>query len=351
MTRTPPTVLTSRIPDSQDAPPLRWGILGAGWIAERFTASVRAHTRQRIVAVAARDTERTAAFAERHGIVHVHSTVDGLVADDDVDIIYVATPHTAHAAGAHAAIAAGKHVLIEKPLALSAADARHVAEHAERAGVFCAEALWTLFLPRFDVVRRLVADGAIGELRTVIAEYGEYLPDEHRAMDPALAGGSLLDLGTYPIALASWLLGEPASVTAAGFDNRFGVNEQTGAIVSSESGAVAVLHTTLAASTTSNATIVGSSGVIELPGPFYQPGDVLLRTVQGELVGRFHEEAVAHDALHFEAAAVAREIAAGATQSAIRPLAASVRFLELMDAVRASAGIRFRNDATGDSDD
>lgn len=312
---TGPEVLDHRVPESIEAPSLRWGILGTGWIAERFAASLRAHTRQRITAVAARDPEKTADFAQRHGIDRVHLTVADLVSDPRVDVVYVATPHTEHAVGAHEAIDAGKHVLIEKPMALNAADARRLVEHAERAGVFCAEALWTFFLPRFDVVRRLIGSGAIGELRTVLAEYGEYLPDDHRAMRPELAGGSLLDLGTYPVALATWLLGETSFVSATGADNRFGVNAQTGAIVASEAGAIAVLHTSLIASTPSAATIVGSSGVIELPGPFYQPGDVFLRTVGGELIARFEEPAVAHDALHFEASAVARDIASGATQS------------------------------------
>lgn len=330
-----------RVPDPMDAPVLRWGVLGTGWIAERFVAALRRSTRQVVTAVASRDGARGAAFAGRHGIARVHDDAGALAADPEVDIVYVATPHPAHVGGALAAIDAGTHVLVEKPLGLDAAEAEHIAGRAAAAGVYCAEALWTFFLPRFDVVRQVLESGVIGPLRTVLAEYGEYLPDGHRAMDPALAGGSLLDLGIYPVALASRLLGEPSRVLATGDANRFGVNAQTGALVQDDAGALAVLYTGLSGSTPTTATIAGTRGAIELPGPFYQPGDVIVRTwADGEIL-RHTEPAVAHGALYWEAAAVARDVAAGRTQSRERPLADSIAALRLMDAVRVRLGVSY----------
>ncbi|WP_285115475.1 Gfo/Idh/MocA family oxidoreductase [Leifsonia sp. fls2-241-R2A-40a] len=334
-------MLTSTVPDSRDAPSLGWGVIGTGWIAERFVDALLAYTGQRVVAVAARRHERARAFAAERGVPTAHPDVSALLADPSVDVVYIATPHPSHAELAIAAIEAGKHVLIEKPLALDAAEAREVAARAREAGVYCAEALWTFFLPRFDVVRRLIDGGEIGDVRTVLAEYGEYLPDHHRAMDPALAGGSLLDLGTYPIALAARWTGRPVAVHAVGESNRFGVNAQTGALVQDEGGRMAVVHTSLIAGSGTAATILGTQGSIELPGPFYQPGSVLLRTREGRVRAAFDEARIGHAGLHFEVAAVARDIASGRTESAVRPLDDTITFLELMDAIRAEASVDF----------
>jgi predicted dehydrogenase len=333
-------LLRARTPDPADAPALRWGVVGTGWIAERFIASAQRHTRQHFQAVASRDPDRARPFAEAHGIPDVVD-LDGLAAHPGVDVVYVASPHPFHAEHALTAIRAGKHVLVEKPIALDAEEARTLAEAARAAGVFCAEALWTFFLPRWDVVAQVLERGDIGELRSVLAEYGEYLPDDHRAMDPGLAGGSLLDLGTYPIATISRLLRAPTRVEALGTDNRFGVNEQTGLLVADGRGALGVGFTSLGSSTPTSATLAGTRGAIELPGPFYQPGPVIVRTWADGVVAAFDEPAIGHDGLHYEAAATARAIAAGLTEAPERPLDESIAFLELLDAVRERIGVDF----------
>jgi predicted dehydrogenase len=332
--------LHARTPDPARAPGIRWGVIGTGWIADRFIASAHRHTAQRFSAIGSRDPDRARPFAAAHGITDVVD-VDELVAHPEVDVVYVASPHPFHAEHALAAIGAGKHVLVEKPLGLDAGEARRIAVAARSAGVFCAEALWTFFLPRFDVVAQVLESGVIGRLRTVLAEYGEYLPDDHRAMDPRLAGGSLLDLGTYPIATISRYLGAPARVEALGAENAFGVNEQTGLLVADAAGALGIGFTSLGSSTPSGATFAGTAGAIELPGPFYQPGPVVVRTWAGGVVAEFDEPAIAHDGLHHEAAAVARAIDAGLTEAPERPLDESVAFLALMDDVRDRIGVDF----------
>ena len=178
----PASLPASRVPDSQDAPPLRWGIIGPGWIAERFTASVQRHTRQQIVAVGSRNPDRSAEFAARHGIERSHSSYEDLVADPGVDVVYVATPHNGHYPCARLALEAGKHALIEKPIGLNAAQAAEIAALATSQGVFCMEALWTFFLPKFDVIRQLLADGVLGQVRTVNADHGEHFTADHRIM-------------------------------------------------------------------------------------------------------------------------------------------------------------------------
>jgi predicted dehydrogenase len=136
-------------------------------------------------------------------------------------------------------------VLVEKPLGLDAAQAEEVAAAAAAAGVFCMEAMWTLFLPRFDVVRQVLDQGMLGDVRTVLADHGERFDPPHRILDPAMAGGSLLDLGSYLTALATWTLGPAQEVFATGEMTPGGVNGQAAMVLTHGGGARSVLHTTL----------------------------------------------------------------------------------------------------------
>jgi predicted dehydrogenase len=337
----PEALPAARTPPSEAAPAVAWGVLGTGWIADRFARSLRRHTRQRLLAVGSRDADRSAAFAARHGLPRGHGSYEELVADPDVDVVYVATPHPAHHPCATLALEAGKHVLVEKPLALNAAQAADIARLAADRGRFCAEALWTFFLPRFDVVRQLLEAGTLGEVRTVLADHGEHFTAGHRILRADLAGGPLLDLGTYPVSLATWVLGAPERVLAAGQPHPAGVNGQAAAVLCDARGNQAVLHTTLFANTPTAATIAGTRATLTLPGPFYQPGDLLLASADGSRRLAFTEPRTAHDALHFEAAEVARCIAAGRLESPLRPLADSVTTLEVMDEIRRQLGIVF----------
>jgi len=241
----PAALPAPRRPDPSDVPALRWGVLGTGWIAERFVRALRASTTQQVVAVGSRSQASADRFARAAGVGTAHGSPEALVADPGVDVIYVATPHQAHRAGALLAIDAGKHVLVEKPLGLDAAQAEEVAAAAAAAGVFCMEAMWTLLLPRLDVVRQVLEQGLLGDVRTVLADHGERFDPPHRILDPAMAGGSLLGLGSYLTALATWTLGPAKDVYATGELTPGGVNGQAAMILTHEGGARSVLHTTL----------------------------------------------------------------------------------------------------------
>jgi predicted dehydrogenase len=212
----PISLPVSRIEPAAEAPILRWGILGSGWIAERFIESVRAHTKQDVVAVGSRTKERAAEFASRLGLKQAYGDYNQLVTADDLDVIYVATPHHLHSEGVTLALNAGKHVLVEKPIALNRAQALEMAELAWRQKLFLAEALWTFYLPKFDVLRLLLEAKAIGEIKSVYTDYGEYFARDHRIFDPKLAGGPLLDLGTYAVALLTEIFGVPIRVIGLG---------------------------------------------------------------------------------------------------------------------------------------
>ena len=330
-----------RHPDPEDAPPLRWGVLGPGTIAGDFTDAPHRHTRQRVVGAGSRSAERAAAFAATHGVARPYGSYEQLVADPEVDVVYVASPHSEHLEHALLAIAAGKNVLIEKPIAVSAAQARTIVDAARAAGVFAMEAMWTRYLPQTDIVRQLLEGGALGEVRLVTADFGGRAPFDatSRLWDPALAGGALLDLGVYTVSWASFALGAPAGVIAAGTLASTGVDEQAALILSTASGAQALLSTTLRAATPSLATINGTSGRVELDSPFWGPSGLTFRGADGTAAtwkdpyGRPYREGMA-----YEAAALARYVADGLTESPLHPLDEVVSTMRTLDEARRQLG-------------
>src|SRR6188472_1270908 len=197
MSLLPTSLPAPRIPDPAQAPPLRWGILAPGGIARAFADALRKHTRQELVAVGSRSKERADAFASTFDIPKAYSDYQALVADPDVDVVYVASPHSEHRDQALLVIEAGKHVLVEKAFTRNAAEAGEVIAAARAAGVALMEAMWTRFLPGI---------GVLGRVTTLMADHGQYFDFEprHRLYNPDLAGGALLDLGVYPVSFTSF---------------------------------------------------------------------------------------------------------------------------------------------------
>lgn len=333
----------SRVPDPVAAPPMRWGIIAPGGIAWAFTRALQRHTRQRVMAVGSRSLERAQSFADEHGIKRAHGSYARLVTDPDVDIVYVAAPHSEHHALALLAIEAGKHVLVEKAFTRNAVEARELVAAASQRGVALMEAMWARFLPRTDIVRRLLSDGELGEIETVIADHGQWFAvnPSSRLFDPKLAGGALLDLGIYPVSYACFVLGLPTRVTARGTLTETGVDRQLSIVLDgfASGSAQAVLNTTLAAKTPTTATISGSLARIELDGDFYVPGPVRLVSRDGEVLTSGPPPIYGHEGLCYEAAHFAQLIADGATESPLLPLSETVAIMEVLDAVRAQVGV------------
>lgn len=329
-----------RTPSSADAPPLRWGILGTGWIADVFVSSLRRDTRQVVHAVGSRTVESATRAAAAWEVPVAHGSYEALVADLGVDVVYVATPHNFHVLHALLAIEAGKHVLVEKPVGLDADEARAIGDAAARAGVFCMEAMWTLFLPKFDVVRQVLEDGTLGRVVAAHADMGERFDEPHRIMRPELAGGPLLDLGTYAVTFATWVLGAPDLVRAVATPAPTGINGQLAIALGTPGGGSAVLHTTILADTATTASVIGTEGRLDLGTRYYLPGPMTLHQRGGPSLS-WEEPMVEHAALHYEAAEVARRVAAGETGSPLRPWADTVQTLEVMDRVRADTGLDF----------
>lgn len=328
----------SSVPDPVTAPPIRWGILGAGHIAGSFASAVNAHTRAQLVAVGSRDRVRGERFASAHGIPTTHIGYEELVGDDHVDAVYVATPHSKHRDQALLAIAAGKHLLVEKSFTRNAAEAREVLDAARAAGTFVMEAMWTRFLPHVAALRSVVAAGVIGEVVNISADHGQaftYDPSS-RLFDPALAGGALLDLGVYPVSFAHDLLGVPSSVTAVGALTDTGVDGQVSMILGYGERAQATLSTTMWAKTPTVALISGTLGRIEVAGDFYAPTSFTVVLNDG---GRWTYDRPSERGLQFEAAEVARCVAEGRTESDRMTWQGTLDVMETMDEVRRQVGV------------
>lgn len=332
-----------RLPAMRGGPSLSWAILAPGRIAHAFASAVRAHTDHRIVSVGSRSAERARRFATDFDIPIATDSYERAVEAPSVDAVYVAAPHTLHLPLASLAIAAGKHVLVEKPLAASADDARVIADRARRAGVFAMEAMWTRFHPWVDVADQLIADGAIGGVRTVTAEIGRRFEVDasSRLFDPSLGGGALLDMGVYTVFHALHFAGEPTSITAAGVLTKTGVDAQSTAALRFRDGRLATISSTLEAFTPSRAMIAGSQGSLRAEGRFPMPGPLAWHDADGELIAVYEDRTglTGHGALARQAAWVAAHVREGLTESPLHPLAASVAQLEVIDEARRSIAI------------
>ncbi|ROQ16969.1 putative dehydrogenase [Rathayibacter sp. PhB93] len=336
----PVTLPAPRTIDPASVPALRWGVIGTG-IADAFVAAIHSRSVQRAVAVTARDPEKTRAFADKHGIATVHATVEELVADSAIDAVYIATPHPLHRAQALAALAAGKHVLIEKPIAMSADEAREITDAGRAAGLLVMEAMWARYLPQADVIRQVVESGVLGELRLVTADFGFSVPVDPtgRLWAKELGGGALLDAGVYPISFASSVLGAPVSVVASGtVDPGTGVDASADLLLTTASGARALLSTSLQTSLPVEAMVLGSEGRLAVHSPFFGPSGVTL-TLGSMSSGQDSEVWTdegpwPYGALSFQATAFASYVAAGLVESPVHPHHEVVSVLATIDEAR-----------------
>ncbi|MGW0029750.1 Gfo/Idh/MocA family protein [Streptomyces sp. NPDC003314] len=321
---------------------VRWGILATGGIAERFTTDLLTLDDAEVVAVASRSEAPAKAFAERFGIPRAYGEWAGLFADGDVDVVYVATPHHAHRTAAGLALEAGKAVLCEKALTLNAREAAELVALARDRGLFLMEAMWMYCNPLIRRIAELVRDGAVGEVRTVQADFGLAGPfgADHRLRDPKTGGGALLDLGVYPVSFAQLLLGEPDSVQAHALLSPEGVDLNTAMLLGwSGTGASALLSCSIAADTPLTASVTGSLGRIDVPRGFFFPERFTLHR-NGAEPEEFVAEADPHSFRH-EAAEVMRCLRAGERESPLVPLDGSLAVMRTLDAVRDRVGVRY----------
>ncbi len=315
---------------------IRWGIMGCGWIANTFATSLKALNHGTLLAGASRTPGRAGDFAGKHGMERHYSDYESLVGDPDIDAIYIATTHNFHYENIKLCLENGKHVLCEKPFTVNAAQTHKLAEQARKHNLFMMEALWTRFLPAILKLQQLLADGVIGDVHTVKADFciGKKLRAKHRLRNRDLAGGSLLDLGIYPINIASIVYGTPPVKIhgTATMDKKTGVDEFSQYQLDYGDGKTAELSASYAKKAPVDAVITGNDGLIRIPQFLGAKELHIHRTGEKpEILDFPYGEG---QNFKFEIAHAMECIAAGKTESDIMPLSKTLEIMETMDELR-----------------
>ncbi|HEY3291818.1 MAG TPA: Gfo/Idh/MocA family oxidoreductase [Anaerolineae bacterium] len=322
---------------------VRWGILGAGRIANDFAMGLSELPDAQLLAVGSRTQENADSFGGKHNISHRYASYEALAADPDVDVIYVATPHPMHHANSMLCLQAGKAVICEKPFTINASEAASLATYARTHKLFLLEGMWTRFLPVMVKVRELLSQGVIGDVRMVQADFGfrANLNPAGRLFAPELGGGALLDVGVYVTSFASMVLGPkaPNHVVSLAHIGETGVDEQTAFALEYQNGTLAVLSCATRTSSANEATILGTTGRIKVHSPFYHSTRLTLSIYgKDDLV---IDLPITGNGFNYEAAEVMSCIREGKTESDVLPLDETIAVMQTLDRVRAPWGLTY----------
>jgi len=320
---------------------LRWGILGTGWIADLFVRDLQL-TGRKVVAVGSRSQASASAFAARFHVPKALASYEALAADPDVDVIYVATPHPLHADNALLALEGGKHVLIEKPFTLNAAEARRVVDRAKAKKLVVLEAMWTRFLPHMLDIRRLIASGELGAVYSVVADHTRDLPSDpaHRLNALELGGGALLDLGIYPISFAWDILGAPQEIMAMARFKDTGADAEVATMFRHAGGAISTSISSSDNGGPNVAMILGTKARIEIDSTWYVPTSFRVIDNDGKETRTFRSN-VPGRGMQFQAEELERLVAAGHLAGTIMPPEQSVAIMGTLDAIRKQIGLKY----------
>lgn len=318
---------------------IKWGIVGPGFIANKFAEAIKNVDGAVLTSVASRSEENGKTFAERHSIENVFAGYEEMAKSDAVDAVYIATPHPFHKPCAEIFLNSGKHVLCEKPICVNAKQAEEIAKCAKENGVFLMEAMWTRFLPAIKEAQAIADSGEIGEIRSVSADFCYYITEEEDAklFKNDLAGGSLLDVGVYGINFASIFLGNSPESIVALSDISENVDLQTSIIMKYENGATAQISSAITTVKPDTGYICGTKGYIEIPH-FYGAQELIVNVndkqnhISKPSIGEGFEEEI------IEACECIRQ---GKLQSDVMPLCESIKMMELMDSVREQINLKY----------
>ena len=318
----------------------KWGILGPGGIATAFAEDLKKLEAHSIAAVGSRTLSNAQSFAHNFGGT-AYGSYEELVADPQVDAIYVATPHPAHKENVILALNAGKPVLCEKPFAVNAFEAQQMVDAAASNGVALMEAMWARFLPHYAKVREIVASGVLGKIHTIQADHGQRLADQNipRLVEPSLAGGALLDLGIYPVSFAHMILGNPTKITSTAALTDKGVDAQTSMIFDYADGAQAILNTTMIEQTPCRAVVAGLNGWLEIDRTFYNPSSMRVVLNDGS-VTEYPSTYIGHG-LREQAETFKQLVRSGQQQSQILNWQDTVDIMKTLDQVRTQIGLKY----------
>ncbi|BDS48436.1 Gfo/Idh/MocA family oxidoreductase [Rhodoluna sp. KAS3] len=319
--------------DPSSVTPMRWGVMGAAGIAEAFVSGVQKHTKQQIVAVASRTPGKAEAFAERFGI-ESHDNYEDLLAREDIDVIYIPTLPTQHRDHALQAIAAGKHVLIEKPITLDAAEAAEIFAAAKAAGVLAMEAMWTRYLPQYDIIRQLLADEVLGDIEMVNVSMCQANLEVPRLWKKG-HGDPFFDMGIYPVSFAQSFLGNPTSITAQGKLNADRIEEEVSVQLGYANGARAYILLSARASIPAVGQVAGTKAKLTVGPEFCIPSSVALAGVDfyAETEVWKDPNPIGHEGLAYQATALASFVDQGLLESPFESHKDSIANLKVCEEV------------------
>lgn len=320
--------------------PVRWGILATGRIAASFARDLQLVPGHVLTAVGSRSLASAEEFARAHGAARAHGSYAALAADPDIDVVYVATPHSRHLEDVMTCFEAGTSVLCEKALTMNADDSARLVAEARSRGLFFAEAMWMRTNPAIRRAREMVRDGNCGQVALVHAELGfAASPDVARLWDPDLGASALLDVGIYAVTFAHLMLGEPSAIRASGTLSDRGIDVTGGATLTYPGGAIASVAWSQVGRCTDRASVSGSAGLIEVPARFHHPDGFSFasedeaRTVEAPRTGRGYAHEIE------EVGACLRD---GRTESALLPLDETVSIMRQLDEMLAQIGVAAR---------
>ncbi|MDB5005879.1 MAG: afr 2 [Mucilaginibacter sp.] len=326
---------------------IRWGILGAGRIAGKFASDLKLVQDAELIAVGSRSQATADKFGQEFGIKYCHSSYEALVQNPEVDVIYIATPHVYHHENALLCLQHKKAVLCEKPFAMNTRQAAEMISVAKENKVFLMEALWTKFHPHYKKMREMIGQGLLGEIRSVLINFGfkPLDPVPARLFDPALGGGTVLDIGIYNVFMAMSVLGKPDHIDAVMTPASTGVDEQCAILFRYNNGAMAQLFSTFSSNLATEADICGTEGRIRLTSKFYEPSATIEyykeRTDSRQVIPVEKEPGFGYQ---YEARHVNECLKKGLTESSVVTFADTLLLMETLDQIREKAGIHYPAD-------
>lgn len=322
---------------------IRWGILGTGYIAEKFAEALSFLPDAQLVGVGSRKIETAKKFAEKYKIPNPHGSYQSLIEDPEVDVVYIGTLNNVHRENCIASINAGKPILCEKPFMINSKEAIEVIALAREKKVFLMEALWTRFVPAFVEARKLWESGILGDVRMVSSDFGFLC--ERSTTNPLfvseLGGGSFMDIGAYPVSMAHILFGEPDDITALADMGPTGVDEQMGMLFRYKGGEIVLGYSSFNVESPKEAIISGTKGYIRIHTPFFCPPGFTLHLNDQE--PQIHNLPFEGNGWNYEAVEVMDCLRSGKLESDVVPHEETLALGRTMDRFRNHIGLKFRN--------
>lgn len=320
---------------------INWGIIGCGNIAVSFAEDLKIIPDAKLLAVASRSKERAENLGRKFNVERRYDNYSALAGDPDVDVVYIATRHQDHLHASQICLEQGKSLLVEKPICVNASETRQLIELARKQNVFLMEAMWTRFLPVIRMITKRIRSGDIGKVTILFADFGFKAPfdPESRVFNPELAGGALLDIGIYPISLASHVfMSKPDDITSRAIIGETGIDEISSCLFKYRNGALAVLASTVTGRSPQMAYILGEEGAFHIPFFWKARKATLIRNGKTEETLEPEFKGIGYN---YEAMAVMECLRNGEKENTIMPLDETYEIMQTLDQIRSQIGLKY----------